>query len=1847
MKRITLLLTLLVFTLSVKAQTYLQESFDTEIPVTWTITDGGTATGDSWISGQQGGANSLNGTNVAIVDSDANGNGAELIETLTSPVFDSSAATALFLDFDQYYNNIGADTAIVEVFDGTVWVEVLNQDATVGGFNAPDQQHIDITAYANANMQVRYVYNDGNLWAWYWLIDNVTVYNSTCNFPTDIAVGNITSTTVDVSWTPGGTETTWEVWVQPLGTGFPTTPGTSTTNMPYTAVGLTAVTDYEVYVRADCGGEFSLWRGPVNFLSACDVFVPDYLEGFATIIPNCWDEAADGDAATGPQNLGAGDWGQDGFLNNGFDGAYKINLWLAAKSDWILSPQFDLTGGPFQVDFDFGVMQFGSNTNAGTLGSDDTVQLFISTDNGATWTNLLTFDSTSVIPATGTQAVADLTAYSGMIVQFGILGSEGTVDDPEDNDVFVDNFRVRAIPSCQEPTGVGVANVTDTSADVSWTPGGAETSWEVAIQPQGTGVPAGAGTATTNNPYTATPLTSSTAYEVWVRADCGVDGLSSWTGPVNFTTLNTPPPPPVGVTCTTGSSSFIFTEDFDSDPPTGWTGNTFDGDNGNWDVTGAGGNSFGTGPANAFDGGTGNHLEYEASGDATNIASAISPAIDMTSAVDGAELSFWMHAFGADMGTLNVGVSTNVAGPFTNVFTWVGDMQTTDAEIWVPIGINMDAYLGQIVYLEFSYGGAGTGFEGDMSIDNVRVETCGTFCIAPSGLAASNVTGTSADIDWVANSGEVAWEYVVVAAGTGEPTGSGNAVGATSVTENGLAYSTDYEIWVRADCGAGGFSVWTGPVNFTTTIQTVFDIDCTAGPLSNSLCYGNNDSDLFTFTSSDGSPLNLTFNSGEIEGDPWDFLVVLDSDGVTELYNGEGNNGILDGLTFQSTGDTIFFQITSDGSVSCESGSFCCSAGIDYTVACATCINPVATYQVVDDCANGDQFLIDVDVTSLGDAMTLTISNNIDANTVSVPAIGIYQIGPFAFGIDVVVTLSNDQDVNCVINSSAIQLLACPPENDNPCNAIVAPVNADDTCDLFVSGSLLEATDSGVPNGSCFGTADDDVWFEFTALNEFQIIQINNIAGTGFFFDVDHGVYEGTCDGLTELYCVDATASVTTSLTVGNTYYVRVFSGGNDAVDYTFDLCIRPGSGNVTVDQTTYTLEELVVDILIDSPCAQISNITSSTGSDFGDVNGIGYFSAFDDGFPFEEGILLSSGDAALASGPNSNAMSDGGGAWPGDADLDAAVGINSNNASIIEFDFVPLSDEISFDFLMASEEYNGSTGGTFECTFSDAFAFLLTDENGVTTNLAVLPGTATPILVTNIHPENPGCAAINEEYFGGYTPQDLPPMSFDGRTEVFTAFAPVNLGETYHIKLVMADAIDTALDSGVFLKAGSFDIGEVELGDDITIAGGSAVCMGEELTIQTQAPAVAHVWYKDGFVIDGETTNILVVTEAGDYTVQIIFSPSCIISDDIAIEFLNTPTANPPADLESCSTNDTAQFMLTDNDAAILGAQNATDFTITYHLSEQDAIDNVGPLGSPYTNVSNPETIYARIEDNITGCYATTSFSLIITAPTHTADSVELLACDNDFDGIASFDLAGHDAMVLNGQDAGTYTVSYYTSQADADAGTPALSSPYDSAGETVFVRVETIAFVDCYVTNSFDLVIGTATSTTFTMDFDYEVCPGATVPIQMVATPINYDISEVTINWYLNGVQIPGENGLTLPVLFAGDYEIEAIFNDTGCVGIEMQTVIELDSCVIPQGISPNGDGSNDRFDLSSYQVSKLEIFNRNGTLVYSKKNYLDEWYGQTNDGEELPVGTYFYTMEYENGKQRSAWVYIQREK
>ena len=705
------------------------------------------------------------------------------------------------------------------------------------------------------------------------------------------------------------------------------------------------------------------------------------------------------------------------------------------------------------------------------------------------------------------------------------------------------------------------------------------------------------------------------------------------------------------------------------------------------------------------------------------------------------------------------------------------------------------------------------------------------------------------------------------------------------------ANNTDVQITASNNDDANCSST-SGPLTQEYCATTL--VDCAVGPVSSSYCYGNGDTTQFEYVSSDGSPLNLTVDSGLIEAG-WDIIIVTDTDGSI-LFQGD-NGGDLTGLSFQSSGDTIYLGFQTDGSISCTSSSTY-AGGIDWTVACATCTNPSAEYTVIDDCANGDQFLIDVNITSMGDAGSLTISDNYSSNTEQTSSTGIVQMGPYPFLTDIIITVSNDQDVNCVINSNPIQLFACPPENDNCSGAIFIEANEDESCNASGSGTLVAATPSSESN-ACGGSADDDVWFEFTAVSENHAISLYNIIGDTQ--DLYHVLYEGDgCGNLNQVYCSDDNNSTANGLTVGDNYFVRVYSfTANELSNLTFDICVFTVPPPISTSTTLYSVEELVTEVLIDSECNQAFNVTSSTGIDFGSTNGIGYFEANGSSWPFENGLIMTSGDVANAAGPESGVLVDGTYAWPGDGDLEAFIpGLNAgdtNNASIIEFEFVPVSNSMSFDFIFAAEEY-----GTFQCTFTDAFAFLLTDSSGNTSNLAIVPGTDDPISVLTVRDDqyNGSCESVNAEWFANYYgPGGLPPLTsptnFIGHTEVMTATATVIPNEVYTIKLVVADDGDTIYDSAVFIDGGSFDIGQLDLGEDILVSSGNALCEGQEIVLDAGAlPNNSSIeWFMDGTLMEGETGVTLSVTETAFYSAIItVDNTDCAYGDDILVEFFQSP---------------------------------------------------------------------------------------------------------------------------------------------------------------------------------------------------------------------------------------------------------------------------------------------------------------------------------------------------------------------
>src|SRR4051812_12383737 len=98
-------------------------------------------------------------------------------------------------------------------------------------------------------------------------------------------------------------------------------------------------------------------------------------------------------------------------------------------------------------------------------------------------------------------------------------------------------------------------------------------------------------------------------------------------------------------------------------------------------------------------------------------------------------------------------------------------------------------------------------------------------------------------------------------------------------------------------------------------------------------------------------------------------------------------------------------------------------------------------------------------------------------------------------------------------------------------------------------------------------------------------------------------------------------------------------------------------------------------------------------------------------------------------------------------------------------------------------------------------------------------------------------------------------------------------------------------------------------------------------------------------------------------------------------------------------------------------------------------------------------------------------------------------------------------------------------------------------------------------------------------------------------------------------------------------------------GC-GSDAQKLVSSTSCMIQKGISVNGDDKNDVFDLDGFNVARLQIFNRYGTQVYEHSNYTNQWYGQSNKGEELPDGAYYFMIERNDGEPtRTGWIYINR--
>jgi len=531
---------------------------------------------------------------------------------------------------------------------------------------------------------------------------------------------------------------------------------------------------------------------------------------FTTYVPECWQEADNGDLVAGPSTFGSSGWGSDGFGNVGTTGAFDYNLYTTGANDWILSPLYAIPAAGYELKFDAAAVQFSVQTSPTTpWEEDDFVEVLVSTGI-ANWIVLYTYTSTNVPSNTGSSNIIDSDAYSGQNVRFAFRAVEGNSNGGADIEFSVDNFEIRMTPSCVEPTILTATNITPNSADLGWTENGTATVWDIEWDTAGftpTGTPNI--NDASDNPYTLSSLTPQMDYEFYVRADCGSDNtdVSAWSGPFAFRTL-----------C--AAISTPYTEDFETFAV---SSSEFSEQN-CWTATNIGGylwevaattdtSSSGTGPGAGVS--DGNYLFTEATSGSTGDAIDLtSPLVDL-SGLTVPSLSFDYHMFGGDMGTLDVIVRSG--GTDTTVFTLSGQQQTSETEPFITQTIDLSAYTGQTIQVTFR-GTKGADFESDMAVDTVVFDESPS-CLSPSALTATNITSTSADLGWTENGTATVWDIEWGTAGF-TPTGTPNV---NDTSDNpyllvGLMADTSYEFYVRADCGMDNTDVsnWSGPYSFYT-----------------------------------------------------------------------------------------------------------------------------------------------------------------------------------------------------------------------------------------------------------------------------------------------------------------------------------------------------------------------------------------------------------------------------------------------------------------------------------------------------------------------------------------------------------------------------------------------------------------------------------------------------------------------------------------------------------------------------------------------------------------------------------------------------------------------------------------------------------------------------------------------------------------------------------------------------------------------------------------------------------------------------------------------------------------------
>ena len=437
------------------------------------------------------------------------------------------------------------------------------------------------------------------------------------------------------------------------------------------------------------------------------------------------------------------------------------------------------------------------------------------------------------------------------------------------------------------------------------------------------------------------------------------------------------------------------------------------------------------------------------------------------------------------------------------------------------------------------------------------------------------------------------------------------------------------------------------------------------------------------------------------------------------------------------------------------------------------------------------------------------------------------------------------------------------------------------------------------------------------------------------------------------------------------------------------------------------------------------------------------------------------------------------------------------------------------------------------------------------------------------------------------------------------------------------------------------------------------------------------------------------------------------VVTFDIIVNPL--PDISSVADIVICevNTDNVYDFDLDEITVQLLGSQDVSNFTVTYHETQQDAEDSLNILTSPYTNTSSPQQLFVNISNNTTGCFVTgAGFTLDVqeAAIANTdAEPAVLEECDIDNDGFAQFILTELDNDILDGLNASNFTVSYYENLQDAEDSSNALANNYTniSSPQIIYVRLDndTDPSSQCYDITTATLIVNELPF--FSLEASYMGCEnanGSEVVDSLMET--NLPESEYDFEWYdptgtlvattsshfptmagtytatvtneLTGCQystttevytsatavvsatvttlaFAQEHAIQATATGIGDYEfrldtgpwqLDGTFNNVS-PGLHTVYVRDLNGCGMgtatvlvvdyPRFFTPNGDGYNDTWHIIGADLhpglvaSDIYIFDRYGKLLKKLDPQGDGWDG-TYNGRPMPSTDYWFTIEYQ---------------